>query len=333
MQLDYFYGSEAEQYCFYKIPKPLFTDERFSKVSIEAKVLYSLLLDRMGLSAQKNWHDESGRTYIYFTLDQVMRILGIGKDKALKLFKELDTVGLIERKRQGLGKPTKIYVKKFISTEFDLKDHKSPKNTEQNELSQSSVFQNSGFQKNTEVLTSENPNSCCGCFRSQDFAKAEIIKTDIIKTDDIYTDHSISSFRPRESARFEKSNFGARERMEQIERYRAEIKSNIDYDNLVKRYPYDSEKVDCFVELMLEVLSSTKDSIQICGDTKPIEIVKDRFLRIGYDHIRYTIECLSRNTTSITNMKAYMLATLYNAPITISQHYESMAGHDLEAGA
>ena len=63
--LDYFYGSEAGQYCFYKIPKALFTDERFAKVSIEAKVLYSLLLDRMGLSIQKNWHDESGRTFIY----------------------------------------------------------------------------------------------------------------------------------------------------------------------------------------------------------------------------------------------------------------------------
>lgn len=112
---DYFYGNEAEQYQFYMIPQLLFTDKKFKKISTDAKVLYSLLLDRTGLSfANKDrFTDDDGRTYIYFTRDNAMGMLGCSKDKSAAIFKELDEIGLIERKRQGLGKPDKIYVKHF----------------------------------------------------------------------------------------------------------------------------------------------------------------------------------------------------------------------------
>ena len=120
LKLDYFYGNQAEQYSFYRIPKALFTDSRYKGVSVEAKVLYGLLLDRMSLSARNEWFDSSRRVYIYFTLEDALSQIGCGKDKAIKLFKELDVVsgiGLIERKKQGQGKPTRIYVKNFIIPE------------------------------------------------------------------------------------------------------------------------------------------------------------------------------------------------------------------------
>ena len=112
---DYFYGNEAEQYQFYMIPQLLFTDKKFKKISTDAKVLYSLLLDRTGLSFvnKDRFTDDDGRTYIYFTRDTAMEMLGCSKDKSAAIFKELDEIGLIERKRQGLGKPDKIYVKHF----------------------------------------------------------------------------------------------------------------------------------------------------------------------------------------------------------------------------
>lgn len=112
---DYFYGNEAEQYQFYMIPQLLFTDKKFKKISTDAKVLYSLLLDRTGLSfANKDrFTDDDGKTYIYFTRDTAMEMLGCGKEKSAAIFKELSDIGLIERKRQGLGKPDKIYVKHF----------------------------------------------------------------------------------------------------------------------------------------------------------------------------------------------------------------------------
>ncbi|MCM1064697.1 MAG: replication initiator protein A [Eubacterium sp.] len=118
LTLDYYYGNEAEQYSFYRIPKVLFTDRRFRGVSVEAKVLYGLLLDRMALSVKNGWLDGDGRVYIIFTVADVMETLACAEQKANKLLGELDAVkgiGLIERKRRGLGKPNVIYVKYFIT--------------------------------------------------------------------------------------------------------------------------------------------------------------------------------------------------------------------------
>ena len=115
LNLDYYYGNEAEQYSFYRVPKTLLTDPRFKSVSIEAKVLYGLLLDRMGLSVRNGWMGNARRVYIYFAQEDAMTLMNCGKDKATKLFCELDQdgIGLIERKKQGQGRPTRIYVKNF----------------------------------------------------------------------------------------------------------------------------------------------------------------------------------------------------------------------------
>ena len=115
LNLDYYYGNEAEQFSFYRVPKTLLTDPHYKSVSIEAKVLYGLLLDRMGLSVRNGWMDRDRRIYIYFTQEDAMTLMNCGKDKATKLFRELDQggIGLIERKKQGQGRPTRIYVKNF----------------------------------------------------------------------------------------------------------------------------------------------------------------------------------------------------------------------------
>ena len=90
MNFNYYYKNEAEQFNFYRIPKVLFTDKHFSKLSVEAKVLYGLLLDRMSLSLKNDWIDSEGKVYIYFKLEDVQECMGIGKDKCIKLFAELD---------------------------------------------------------------------------------------------------------------------------------------------------------------------------------------------------------------------------------------------------
>ena len=117
IKMSYFYGKEAEQYSFYKIPKLLFTDDYFKKISVEAKVLYGLMLDRMSLSVKNQWMDEEGRAYIYYSLEDIMDALGCSNKKAISIMKELDMdagIGLIEKKRQGQGKPTMIYLKQFM---------------------------------------------------------------------------------------------------------------------------------------------------------------------------------------------------------------------------
>ena len=104
---DYFYGRQADAYTFYRIPKALFSDPYFKKLSCEAKVLYGLLLDRMSLSVKNKWFDEQGRVYILFKVEDVSEHMRCCKQTAIKLFAELDSqkgIGLIEKKRLGLGK-------------------------------------------------------------------------------------------------------------------------------------------------------------------------------------------------------------------------------------
>ena len=113
MTLDYFYGQAGELFSFFRIPKALFQEQRFQDLSIDAKTLYGILLDRMSLSVKNEWFDKKGRVFIIFTIEDVKRTLRCADNKATRLLRELEEFGLIERKRRGLGKPSLVYVKNF----------------------------------------------------------------------------------------------------------------------------------------------------------------------------------------------------------------------------
>lgn len=118
---DYYYGEESESCSFYRIPRLLIVGERFSGLSTDAKLLYGLMLDRMNLSARNGWYDDAGRVYIYYTLEEIQESMSCGHGKAVRLLAELDTgkgIGLIERTKQGQGRPTRIYVKRYTTREM-----------------------------------------------------------------------------------------------------------------------------------------------------------------------------------------------------------------------
>ena len=115
MGFDYFYGRGTEQYAFYQVPKILITDDQFADITTDAKLLYSLMLDRSSLSAKNGWLDKEGKVYIFYTLEQIMTDMHCANQKATKLLKELETKGLIERKKRGQGKVTRIYVRDFAT--------------------------------------------------------------------------------------------------------------------------------------------------------------------------------------------------------------------------
>ena len=115
MSYDYFYGQSGELFSYFRIPKALFQDCRFRQLSTDARTLYGILLDRMSLSVKNGWLDEQGRVYIIYTVREVQESLCCAEHKAVKLFRELEDIDLIERKRRGLGRPSLIYVKDFSS--------------------------------------------------------------------------------------------------------------------------------------------------------------------------------------------------------------------------
>ena len=295
MTYDYFYGQQAEQFSFYRIPKALFTDEAFGSISTDAKLLYGILLDRMNLSAKNGWLDKEGRVYIIFTLDEVQDSLGCGHGKAAKLLDELDgDTGLIERKRQGLGKPNLIFVKNFISRV-----------------------------RKSNFLKSEKRTSGSSQIGVQEIPIADGSNTDFKKTDPIDTDSYL--FISSEPCRTETIRSDAAQR----EIYRSIIKENIDYDIIRFDRKTPQDILEEIVELIVDVVCSNAPYIRVLREEKPTEVVKSQFLKLNSEHIRFVMDCLEENTTKVKNMRQYLISTLYNAPLTIGNYYRSLVNHDM----
>ncbi len=298
IKLDFFYGNEANQFSFYRIPKSLFTDKRFSKMSSDAKILYGLLLDRMSLSIKNGWVDENNRVYIYFKVSEAAELIGISKAKVVRLFAELDKengFGLINRIRLGLGKPSVIYVMNFNS-----------------DLCGESEF----CKENTDDFQkSQNENSGGNKIGHQEFGNlapnnTKINNTDFNDTESILSDHDVDKI----------------DRMVCSER----IKKNIGYEHLLEIY--QKEDIDGLLNIIVDTVCSKKPYLIIAGEKTPKTIVAIRLLNLNSNHIEYVMDSLKKNATSIKNIKNYLLTALYNASSTIGHYYRAEANYDMNGG-
>ena len=297
IKLSYFYGREADQYSFYRIPKLLFTEEYFKKISVEAKVLYGLMLDRMSLSMKNQWFDTEGRAYIYYSLEDIMDAMGCSNKKAISIMKELDIesgIGLIEKKRQGQGKPTMIYLKQFM-----IQDAQKCNNYISGEKSAISEV------KNLHVLKCKNVMS-----RSEEFTHPEVKKLHTNKNNINNTE--LSNTEPNHII---SGNDGMGF---DVEAYTEIIKENIELDILLERYPYDRELLTGIFDLILETVLCKNKSIVVASSEYPAELVRSKFLKLNMFHVEYAMDCMRKNTSKIHNIKKYLLAALFNAPSTIS---------------
>lgn len=307
IKLSYFYGKEAEQYSFYKIPKLLFTDDYFKKISVEAKVLYGLMLDRMSLSVKNQWMDEEGRAYIYYSLEDIMDALGCSNKKAISIMKELDMdagIGLIEKKRQGQGKPTMIYLKQFM-----IQDVQKCRNYTSEEKSVVSEVKNLHILKCKNDISRSEENTCLEV-KNIHTNKNNINNTEISNTES----NLILSGDDR--MRYE------------MDAYSELIKENIELEILRERHPYDQDLLEGIFDLILETVLCKNESIIVASNKYPAELVRSKFLKLNSSHVEYAIDCFKGNTTKVRNIKKYLLTTLFNAPSTISGYYQAAVNHD-----
>ena len=150
----------------------------------------------------------------------------------------------------------------------------------------------------------------------------DLLNTERLKTDGLNTHQSIYPAEPEAAGRPD-----GMDGIELINAYREIIHENVEYDFLVQRY--GAQRMDETVELMLEVVLSKRPFIRIAGDDFPREVVKSRFLKINSGHLEYVFDCIDKNTTKVGNIKAYLLAALYNAPATMDSYYRAEVNHDL----
>ena len=290
---DYFYGAQAEQFSFYRVPKVLFTREQFKQLSAEAKILYGIMLDKLDLSVKNKWGDEKGRVYIIYTIEQIMEDMNCADQKASKLLDELEKkCGLIERKRQGLGKPNLIFVKNFITgVEGSLM---------------------------ARIQNRENHDSGAVNITTADYPKSRGINTNHNNTEN-------NDINPIQSG-FDEDGISEHN---EYERY---FRESLSIDVLLRENLGEEETILGILDLLVDVCCFKRSVIRIAGDDKPLAVVKSRFMKLNAEHIRYVLKCLTENTTRVRNIRQYLLTALYNAPATIRPFYQAWVNNDMATG-
>ena len=311
-EFDYYYGIEAEQFTFVRVPKVLFTDkEHFGGLSNEAKLLYGLLLERMSLSRKNNWIDKHNRVYIIFPVEEIEESLDVGHEKALNLLKELDDqsgIGLVKKKRRGLGLPSILYVKNFIVKGEQNTDRVPTSRSTENE------FQEVGKPdfKKSENQTSENPKN-----RLLEVRNSDSNNIDINNTDMSYTyDQSINL--PR--AGFQNFSPGTDRLIDGIDRntVEEEVKKQIDYDCLIS-HPDSSvvQMAEEIKDLMVDVLCGER-SVVSEGKRVSEETAKSAYRKITYEHIQYVMKSLVGYPDKISRIDRFLTASLFNSVYTLT---------------
>lgn len=229
----------------------------------------------------------TGKRNTVFHIEEIMDSIHCARQKAVKLLDELEQeFRLIERRRQGLGKPNLLYVKDLYAG-----------------LSQSNYWK---YENHTSgSLKNELP----GVPKSNGSNTEKINKTDNSETDLIY---------PAE--------------LQEEEQYRRYFKEVLELEILEQGYPADKTVLYEILELLVETVTSRKKFLRICGEDKPKEVVKSRLMKLDSSHIQYILECLKENSTQIRNIKQYLLATLYNAPVTVDSYYSAQVRHEFGWG-
>lgn len=331
MVFNYYYGSEADQFNFIRIPKRLITDPLFAELSLSAKLLYGILLDRMSLSMKNKWLDKENRVYIIYQISEIMENLNMAEKTAIKTLKELEVVGLVEKKRRGLGLPSLLYVKNFI---IDDKQQERKENVEDKgiqieeslrigKLYSSRPVENdcSGTAENTDSRTVENEDSRTVNMEVQEQQKkvALISKTDFSDID----------FSKTDTNHIKSNQIILDDEIDAVSAYQELIRENIDYDLLIERHPYDRELIEGIYNLLIEVVLNQSEMMIVSSSELPTALVKSRFLKLNLSHIEYVMNSLQGNTTKVNNIKKYLLASLFNAPSTISGYYQAEVNHDM----
>lgn len=370
MAYDYFYGAQGEHFRYYQIPAIMLEHAHYRELSAQAKLLYSVLLNLVSLSRKNHWiEQDTNRVYIICPQKEMADRLGCSLRSVTKIIRELTEFGLVERKKQGQGKPELIFVKNFASGDIEeelvtsegepsyhdtcredetVTDYPEEMEADSLEIEKENTCgaRNHAAFSDTQNLRVKTRKSCVSrdakiaCQDAQNLHVNYPDKNYINKI--IYNHPSINPERriQREDEigldREHPANIdgGSTGRMsvnsqKRREDVRQEVCEQIGYAALVHDLPWDREEIDALVELMTDLMSSHKPTVQIAGELLETKSVRQRLRQVDMECVKYILDCLQKNTSRIYNIRQYLIATLYNAPVTISHFYQAQVNHDL----
>lgn len=322
MNFEYYYGTQADQFSFIRIPRILLLNEAFSALSLSAKVLYSVLLDRMGLSMKNKWLDEENKVYIIYQITEIQSDLGFSKKKAMDYLAELEKIGLVEKKKRGFGLPNIIYVKSFMA-------HQSSQRSNEMGTSQEKDVVHRSIERGTPEVMNKH-------LRGAETDTSEVPKNglqEVPKTVPLYNktymNYNNQSNMKSNHIKSDGDRIRCDQKEQEINAYAELVKKNIDFDVLLHTYSREQDLVEEIYQLILETVQTEKNMIRIAGEYYPAGFVKGKLLKLNYSHIEYVLECMDKNTTKVRNIKQYLLAALFNAPSTIGSYYKAAVNHDM----
>ena len=335
---DYYYGIESEQFSFYRVPRLLVKDKRFKGLSSDAKLLYGLMLDRMSLSMKNEWVDEENRAYIIYAIESIMDDLGCSKPTCIKIMRELDSengIGLIEKKRRGLGKPDIIYVKNFATIQEKMV-RKDPSNADV-----STEVKDFYFKKKRNFTSESKENELQGV-KEFDF-KRERYFTSVSKEvelqqvkdfDPNYTNINYTNINYTNKSYIDINQSIDKKRIdrmdEEAEAYISIIKDNIEYEHFSQHAEWrDKALYEELFEIICDIVCVARKTVKIGGEDYPYMLVKSKFLKLNSSHVQYVINSMHNTSSKINNIRAYMLTALYNAPNTMNHYYQQEVQHDM----
>lgn len=320
---DYFNAGSAQKYQFYRIPKILITGDQYSRVSVEAKLLYGLMLDRLSLSQKNGWIDEEGHVYIIYSVKDIQEDLHCGNKKVASLLEELDSINLIKRKRRGLGLPSLIFPLDFSTDIPDAPDDDSL---------------NSDYPDSEPLIESEVPESGstgghflkCQNDTSGDVETTllEVSKRHANKTNMSKTELNNNIYPPSlpksEPETDDKAGGQDLERKD----YRNYFVKRFDVPDLRNEIPEYANLIDQIVDLCVDVVSGTARSYRVNHEEVSADIVKARFMKLEKTHLRYVLDFMSTYKEKVRSLRNFLITLLFNAPVMMDSFYRNYDKRD-----
>lgn len=259
------------------------------------------MCDRIGLSVKNGWTDERGCIFIIYPVAEVCEKLGCKKDKARKILSELEhfgRTGLIRRKKQGLGRPDKIFVvevKEEVVEEGDIKSYNEAEKS--SSCRQKNRFSESG--KTDTINTNINKN---------EFNKNNLINQD--------------------------TNQGMTEGTENYNTHKKVVRKKLEYDYLMQEYTSEEQAhVNAMVEIITQVEYYPQEGVcKINKTCYPYQVVREQLAKVTRDHVEYVLENLRKSAPKITNIRNYLLSSLFNAVNMMDSHYSLQMRHEMTTG-
>lgn len=315
MRLPYIEPSKARQYSYFVIPRVLLTNPAFKEIDCTAKVVYSLMLSRLSLSAENpgQYTDEDGRLYIVYAIDEIAETLQISRPTTVKMINQLTKAGLVEKKRQGQGKPALYYVMDFTAALSPPAPEDEPDIDDQPVLRAGEDFsevKNLNF-KDSKNFTSRNQNSLL-----LEVKKFESSKNDLSYLDLSENDLSNHSFLPPQHICEDERTEGKSDGTTLTE----EVKEQIEYDVLEDRMGPEAAQ---FALDQITTVLCRSGPVTMGKNTYPEQVVKKRFRALSAEDVVFAVEKLLE-TPNVRNQSAYLIALLYNARGADTLHAQAL---------